>query len=89
LLLAASWFTTDWSPEGSDVYLGGVILRDDAGNALRVGVYADGENVGVLGDGERVTVSKSAATAKLVELEGYDPYGVLARKLGWSGSNVS
>ena len=60
-----------------------------AGNALRVGVYADGENVGVLGDGDRVTVSKSAATAKLVELEGYDPYDVLARKLGWSGSNVS
>ncbi len=34
--LAASWFTTDWSPEGSDVYPGGVVLRDDAGNALRV-----------------------------------------------------
>ena len=60
-----------------------------AGNALRVGVYADGENVGVLGDGERVTISKSAASAKLVELEGYDPYDVLAHKLGWSGSNVS
>ena len=60
-----------------------------AGNALRVGVYADGENVGALGNGERVTIAKSAAAAKLVELEGYDPYDVLARKLGWSGSNVS
>ena len=60
-----------------------------AGNALRVGVYADGENVGALGAGDCVTVSKSAASARLVELEGYDPYDVLARKLGWSGSNVS
>ncbi len=60
-----------------------------AGNALRVGVYADGENVGALGAGERVTIAKSAASAQLVELEGYDPYDVLARKLGWSGSNVT
>ena len=60
-----------------------------AGNALRVGIYADGENVGALGAGERVMIAKSAAVARLVELEGYDPYGVLARKLGWSGSNVS
>ena len=29
-----------------------------------------------------------AMVIKVVELEGYDPYGVLARKLGWSGSNV-
>ena len=60
-----------------------------AGNALRVGVYADGANVGALGAGEQVTIAKSAASAQLVELEGYDPYDVLARKLGWSGSNVS
>ena len=60
-----------------------------AGNALRVGVYADGENVGALGAGEQVTIAKSAASAQLVELEGYDPYDVLARKLGWSGSNVT
>lgn len=60
-----------------------------AGNALRIGVYADGANVGALGAGERVTIAKSAASAQLVELEGYDPYDVLARKLGWSGSNVT
>lgn len=60
-----------------------------AGNALCIGLYADGENVGTLGAGERVTIAKSAASARLVELEGYDPYDVLARKLGWSGSNVS
>lgn len=59
-----------------------------AGNAPRVGIYADGENVGVLGPGESATVAKSPAAARLVELEGYDPYDVLARKLGWSGSNV-
>ena len=60
-----------------------------AGNALRVGVYADGANVGALGAGEQVTIAKSAESAQLVELEGYDPYDVLARKLGWSGSNVT
>ena len=59
------------------------------GNSLRVGVYADGANMGVLSASESVTISKSAASAKLVELEGYDPYDVLARKLGWSGSYVS
>ena len=58
------------------------------GNELRVGVYADGESVRALGPGERVTVARGAVSAKLVELEGYDPYDVLARKLGWSGSNV-
>ncbi len=58
------------------------------GNAPQVGVYADGESVAMLGEGARVEISRSAASAKLVELEGYDPYDVLARKLGWSGSNV-
>ena len=38
--------------------------------------------------GESVEIRKSPKTAKIVELEGYDPYDVLARKLGWSGSNV-
>ena len=59
-----------------------------AGNAPRVGVYADGENVASLAPGESAVVAKSASAAKLVALEGYDPYDVLARKLGWSGSNV-
>ena len=58
------------------------------GNAVKVGVYADGENVRMLGAGESVEIAKSAKTAKIIELEGYDPYDVLARKLGWSGSNV-
>lgn len=59
------------------------------GNAVRVGVYADGENVLTLGEGESVRISASKRTAKIIELEGYDPYEVLARKLGWSGSNVT
>ena len=58
------------------------------GNSVKVGVYADGENVLMLGDGESVEIAKSQKTAKIIELEGYDPYDVLARKLGWSGSNV-
>ena len=58
------------------------------GNSVKVGVYADGENVLMLGVGDSVEIAKSARTAKIIELEGYDPYEVLARKLGWSGSNV-
>ena len=59
-----------------------------AGNAMKIGVYSDGENVLTLDEGKSVEIARSAKTAKLVELEGYDPYDVLARKLGWSGSNV-
>ncbi len=59
-----------------------------AGNAMKVGVYADGEHVMTLDEGQSVEIVQSAKTAKLIELEGYDPYDVLARKLGWSGSNV-
>ena len=59
-----------------------------AGNAMKVGVYSDGEAVLTLNEGKSVEIARSAKTAKLIELEGYDPYEVLARKLGWSGSNV-
>jgi len=59
-----------------------------AGNAMKVGVYSDGENVLTLDEGMPVEISASSQAAKLIELEGYDPYDVLARKLGWSGSNV-
>lgn len=58
------------------------------GNTMKVGVYADGENVLVLDEGDSVEITKSSRTARLIELEGYDPYDVLTRKLGWSGSNV-
>ena len=59
-----------------------------AGNVMRIGVCSDGENVMTLDEGMSVEIARSAKTAKLIELEGYDPYEVLARKLGWSGSNV-
>lgn len=58
------------------------------GNDVRVGVYADGTKVMTLEVGESVEIAKSAQVARLIELEGYDPYDILARKLGWSGSNV-
>ena len=57
-----------------------------AGNGdATVGVFADGEHVCAISPGEAVQIVKSRRTAKLVELEGYDQYDVLARKLGWSG----
>ena len=59
-----------------------------AGNALKIGVYADGEDVLTLDEGKSVEIARSAKSAQLGEREGYDPYDVLARKLGWSGSNV-
>ena len=34
--LAASWCAIEWSPEGSDDFPGGVVLRDAAGEILRV-----------------------------------------------------
>ena len=58
------------------------------GAAERLGVYADGAAVLQLASGESVEVAKSARSAALVELDGYDPYEVLARKLGWSGTSV-
>ena len=59
-----------------------------AGNEMKICVFSDGENVLTLDEGESVEIACSAKSAQLVELEGYDPYDVLARKLGWSGSNV-
>ena len=53
-----------------------------------LGVYADGEKAFELAADESVEIRRAAITAKLVELDGYDPYEVMARKLGWSGSNV-
>lgn len=36
VFVALSWTFIDWTDEGADKYAGGVILRDDAGNVLRV-----------------------------------------------------
>ena len=36
LVFAVSWFAIDWTDEGSDVYPGGVVLHDAAGDVIRV-----------------------------------------------------
>ena len=36
LVFLVSWFTIDWSPEGSDSYPGGIVLRDSSGGVIRV-----------------------------------------------------
>lgn len=56
------------------------------GESGMIGVYADGENVFTLEKGEILEVSKSPDGVAMIELEGHDPYEVLARKLGWSGT---
>ena len=69
-----------------DVVLSATSRRRVNGVAERLGVYADGEGVFMLGGDETVCVSKAAQKAHFIELPGYDPYAVLSRKLGWSGS---
>ncbi|MBP5285611.1 MAG: NAD(+)/NADH kinase [Kiritimatiellae bacterium] len=54
----------------------------------KVGVYLDGEAAMMLGAGESIEISKAPEPALFVELDGYDPYEVLSRKLGWSGTNL-
>jgi len=65
-----------------------VVRARGRGDAAPLSVFADGAPAGTLADGDAVEIVKSAATVPLVELEGYNPYKVLARKLGWSGSSV-
>ena len=72
-----------------------IVLNDDVsltitsrrrvnGVAEHIGVYADGESVFKLGGDESLEIVKYAKAANFVELEGYDPYKVLSRKLGWN-----
>ena len=51
-------------------------------------VFADGAPVARLGEGECLDVAKASSRATLIELAGCNPYRVLSRKLGWSGSAV-
>ena len=53
-----------------------------------LGIYADGEAVAMLAPGESVEIVKAGQVAKFVELEGYDPYAILAHKLGWTGTSL-
>ena len=76
-----------------------IVLNDDVsltitsrrrvnGVAEHIGVYADGESVFKLGGDESLEIVKYANAANFVELEGYDPYKVLSRKLGWNEREV-
>lgn len=58
------------------------------GRADKLGVYVDGESVFMLEGGQSLEIAKSASSVEMIELEGYDPYDVLARKLGWSGTVI-
>lgn len=51
-------------------------------------VFADGASLGSLTEGTELAVEKASVGVPLVELVGYDPYEVLNRKLGWSGSAI-
>ncbi len=57
-------------------------------DAQELAVFADGVPVASLGAGDSIEVRKASVRATLVELAGCNPYRVLARKLGWSGSAV-
>lgn len=67
-----------------------LVVRDTAQLTVRAtcaaAVHVDGAEVFRLRAGESVEVLKAASSVSLVELTGYDPCEVLARKLGWSGS---
>lgn len=52
------------------------------------GVFADGRQVCVLAAGETLEIVKSDSAVPLVELDDVNPYEVLTRKLGWSGSSI-
>ena len=51
-------------------------------------VYADGANVLSLGPDDAVEIAKADGSVPLIQLDGYDPYEVLSRKLGWNGSSI-
>ena len=74
-----------------------LVLRDSARMEISVdvreegdepAVFADGLQVGALAAGEVLVVGKSDASVPLVELDEVNPYEVLTRKLGWSGSSI-
>jgi NAD+ kinase len=64
------------------------IAADVRGEGEGAGVFADGRQVCVLAAGETLEIEKSDSTVPLVELDDVNPYEVLTRKLGWSGSSI-
>ena len=74
-----------------------LVLKDDVRMAVTVevreagdepAVFADGRQVCTLEAGDTLEIAKSSATVPLVELDAVNPYAVLTRKLGWSGSSI-
>ena len=74
-----------------------LVLKDSVRMAVSVevrekgddpGVFADGLQVGTLAAGEVLEIEKSDVAVPLVELDDVNPYEVLTRKLGWSGSSI-
>lgn len=67
-----------------------LVVRDTARltvhTASPAAVHVDGAEAFRLAAGDCVEIAKAAMAVQLVELEGYDPCEVLARKLGWTGS---
>jgi len=66
-----------------------VRLQEARAGATELEVCADGAPVARLREGDVVEIAKAATPVPLVQLEGYDPYGVLSRKLGWGGSSIA
>jgi NAD+ kinase len=74
-----------------------LVLKDSVRMAVSVevreaggepAVFADGRQVCTLSDGEPLEICKSDSAVPLVELDDVNPYEVLTRKLGWSGSSI-
>ena len=59
------------------------------GEAQRVTACADGEELFDLPADGQVEICKARECAAFAELEGYNPYEVLSRKLGWRGSSLA
>lgn len=54
----------------------------------KIGVYADGVRVFELGPNESLEIAKCNEGALMVDLSGYDPYDVMAKKLGFGGTAI-
>lgn len=74
-----------------------LVLKDSVRMAVSVevreegdepAVFADGLQIGTLAACEVLEIEKSDVAVPLVELDDVNPYEVLTRKLGWSGTSI-
>lgn len=70
---------------GDNVEISAVPRRRADGRGAAIAVYADGRDAMALEPDAVLSIRKSETRAQLVEFDGYDPYRVLSRKLGWPG----